>query len=162
MAGQKKLEASAKKALKKAKEAVGEAEAKAKKASKQRRIAAADLRSDLQKTVAKAKLEKAQLKDAKQAVEKKTAVLKKTSSKKAKAAEALADVPTPPAASASTRDLPLPHEVTVDVPTADGRSAAADLSSLTMIQLRHLAREKKIPGYSRLSKATLVERLQEA
>lgn len=165
MADQKKLEQSAKKALKKAEEAVATAEAKAEKASKRRRSEAAELRADLEKTAAKAKLEKAQLKDAKKAIEKKAAAAKKSRSKKADAAETLAKVPAASVApaGATTSDLPLPHEVTVDVEGAGGETSQSDdLSSMTMIRLRVLAREKKIVGYSRLSKADLVAQLQKA
>lgn len=163
MASQKKLEATAKKALKKAKDAVAEAQDKAEKASKKSRAKAAELRTDLKKTSAKAKLEKAQLEDAKKAIEKKTAAANKSATKKTKVSEKLAKVPTVAAAPAGDLALPLPHEVTIDVPTKKGGTTkSADLSSLTMIQLRSLAREKKIVGYSRLSKATLVEKLQQA
>jgi hypothetical protein len=160
MASQKKLESTAKKALKKAKDAVAEAQEKAEKASKKSRSKAADLRTDLKKTAAKATLEKAQLADAKKAIEKKTAAAKKSSTKKAVATEKLAKVPAAPSTPAGAATLPLPHEVTVEVPAAGGTKKSADLSSLTMIQLRGLAREKKIVGYSRLSKATLVEKLR--
>lgn len=155
MAGQKKLEATAKKALKKAKEAVAEAEAKADKASKKSRSKAADLRTDLKKTTARVKLERAQLDDAKKAVKTKKATVSTTADAKTKTAKKLA-----PTGTSAVYTPPLPHEVTVEVPGKGGSTSSADLSSLTMIQLRSLARDKKVVGYSRLSKATLVEKLQ--
>lgn len=140
MAHQKKLEAAAKKALKKAKESVSDAQEKADKASKKRQRKAAELRADLRRITAKTKLEKAQLADAKAAAvggPAKRAVID--------------DLP-----------LPLPHAVTVAVPTGAGPAESSDLTALSMIRLRELARAKNIVGYSRLSKAALIERLVRA
>jgi len=163
MASEKKLETSAKKAIKKARDAVADAQDKAAKASKKSRSQAAALRVDLKKTSAKAKLEKAQLKDAKRAIEKKSQAAAKSASKKSVASQKLADVSAVPVAPAGNAALPLPHGVTIEVPTnSGGTTTSADLSSLTMIQLRGLASQKKIVGYSRLSKATLVDKLQQA
>jgi flagellar biosynthesis GTPase FlhF len=58
---------------------------------------------------------------------------------------------------------PLPHAVTVDEDVAGDTDTdpARDLTAMTLVQLRELAREAGLSGVSRASKATLIEHLHQ-
>jgi hypothetical protein len=58
---------------------------------------------------------------------------------------------------------PLPHAVTVDEDVAGDTDTdpARDLTAMTLVQLRTLAREAGLSGVSRASKATLIEHLHQ-
>ncbi|ARC57978.1 hypothetical protein AS850_12910 [Frondihabitans sp. 762G35] len=55
---------------------------------------------------------------------------------------------------------PLPHAITTEVTSDSGSTTEVDLGELTTIQLRAIAKSRRLTGYTRLSKAALVERLR--
>jgi hypothetical protein len=108
--------------------------------------------------------------DSKKSDEKKSDSKKSDSKKSESGATATAASPDlePDAASgASTPSSlfvpPLPHAVTVDEDVAGDTDTdpARDLTAMTLVQLRELAREAGLSGVSRASKATLIEHLHQ-
>ena len=82
------------------------------------------------------------------------------------ATSAAASKSLPPAVSSPPSSLfvpPLPHAVTVDEGVADDTETdpARDLTAMTLVQLRELAREAGLSGVSRATKATLIDHLHQ-
>jgi hypothetical protein len=137
---QKNLEKTAKKAYRKAKDAVEEAQKAAAKVDRKARTKAKALGKGLEKSPTKTSASK-------------EAVSTGTAGKKSSAGDARtrADALYTP---------PLPHAITTEVAGEAGRATEVDLSELTTIQLRSIAKSRGLTGYTRLPKALLVERLR--
>jgi hypothetical protein len=137
MAKQNKLEKDAKKAYKKAVVAIDDAARLAKKAGKKSRAKVETLAKQVENLAAPAK---------------RNAPAKAAPAKpKTKAtAKPLADY-TPP----------LPHAHTVPAKTASGSIEQVELGTMSIIALRNLAKSKGMTGYTRLNKASLIQRLEE-
>ncbi|GAB3602994.1 Rho termination factor N-terminal domain-containing protein [Microbacterium aureliae] len=73
-------------------------------------------------------------------------------------ASAPAEVSAPVTEQAAPAPASAPAAEPVDAPAED-EAASADLSSMTVPALRALARERNLTGYSRMTKAQLVELL---
>jgi hypothetical protein len=69
---------------------------------------------------------------------------------------------TPPTAARAAYTPPLPHADETTVTDAAGHEEHLDLHAQTLVALRSLARTEGVAGVSRLTKAQLIEKLQQA
>jgi hypothetical protein len=132
---QKNLEKTAEKAYRKAKDAVEEAQKAARKLDRKARSKAKNLGKDLAKA--------------------KTGAVAKAATTSGKTAGGK-----PPKRADALYTPPLPHAITTEVTSDSGSTTEVDLGELTTIQLRAIAKSRGLTGYTRLSKARLVERLR--
>lgn len=156
MAKQKKLEQDAKKAYKKAVSAVDEAKRLAENAGKKPRAKVEALAKQVE-----VDLKKSAHKKSAQKITAAPVTLTTTKSRDTVAPKTTVKA-SPKSKAAADYTPPLPHARTVRTKTAGGGTTQVELGAMSIIALRTLAKSKGLTGYTRLNKAALIERLEQA